>query len=75
MMNLTIKSKKWKISRKFNFCAIFIVILIILSLICDCDSAGACDRSRKIFEGVGYGEITDGINSNYTQVRNCWYTN
>lgn len=67
-MNLTEKSKMSKSSEKSCFCAIFIVILINLSSLSRCCAAGACDRSRKVFEGVNYGEITDGINSNYTQV-------
>lgn len=51
-----------------TFCAIFIVIFVIFNLTIESRAAGACDRTRKVFEGVSYGEITDGINTNYTQV-------
>lgn len=41
---------------------------MIFNLTIESVTAGACDRTRKVFEGVSYGEITDGINTNYTQV-------
>lgn len=44
------------------------IIFLILNSLNESLGAGACDRSRKVYEGVNYGEITDGINSNYTQV-------
>lgn len=28
----------------------------------------ACNKSRKIFDNVTFGEISHGVNSNYTQV-------
>jgi len=48
-------------------CKIFYLIFVIFNLTIESLAASACDRSRKVFEGVSYGEITDGIN-NYTQV-------
>jgi hypothetical protein len=42
---------------------------MIFCLIRESAAISACDKTRKVFEGVNYGEITDGINVNYTQVR------
>lgn len=61
-----------------SFYTILNCILVIFNLTTESLAAGACDRTRKVFEGVGYGEITDGINTNYTQVshESCFvYTN
>jgi hypothetical protein len=53
---------------KSCFRAILLVIYVSLSPSHRSSAAGACDRSRKVFKGLTHGEITDGLNANYTQV-------
>lgn len=48
---------------------ILLQFLIIFETISNsAQSATPCDRSRKVYDNVSYGVISDGINSNYTQV-------
>ncbi|KAG5668747.1 hypothetical protein PVAND_016674 [Polypedilum vanderplanki] len=66
------KAKKRGKFQKINFCAIFhLSILIFVSKFNKIEAVGSCDRTRQVFEGVNYGEITDGLNSNYTQDSHC----
>lgn len=67
-MNYRRASQNYEKFLTLNFCAIFHLIFVIFNLTTESLAAGACDRTRKVFEGVSYGEITDGINTNYTQV-------
>jgi hypothetical protein len=63
------KARRREKPQKSNFCAIFHLSLVIFSsLLRESRAAGACDRSRRVFEGVSSGEITDGLHANYTQV-------
>lgn len=48
---------------------LYFYFLLVICLFYKCLSIPACDQSRQIFEGVSFGEITDGINANYTQVK------
>ena len=56
-----------EIRRKYEKLS-FLIIFVFFNLLNESSAASACDRSRRVFQGVNYGEITDGINSNYTQV-------
>lgn len=68
-MNYRKSAQNYEKFLTLNFYAIFNLIFVIFNLTTESLAAGACDRTRKVFEGVSYGEITDGINTNYTQVR------
>lgn len=50
--------------RKFLSICVYLLLSNIPSI-----AASACDKSRKAFEGVTFGEVTHGLNSNYSQVR------
>lgn len=53
----------------FNDPRIFFFLLLLCSHVHVSSALAACDKSRKVFENVTYGEISHGANSNYTQVR------
>lgn len=64
-MQSVIKVKKCKSFLLF----VFTLILFELAAVFDVSEAAACDKSRKIFDGENFGEISHGQNSNYTQVK------
>ncbi|KAL7013836.1 hypothetical protein ACKWTF_015609 [Chironomus riparius] len=70
-MNCRKAAQNYEKILNLNFCAIFHLIFVIFNLTTESFAAGACDRTRKVFESVSYGEITDGINTNYTQDSHC----
>lgn len=53
-----------EIVKKIRFQVSFLIFCTLATV---CMSL-ACDKSRKVFDGITYGEISHGLNSNYTQV-------
>lgn len=46
---------------------IFDLLIVICLILPGSKQSSACDKSRKVFSGVNYGEVSDGV-TNYTQV-------
>lgn len=44
-------------------------LIVICLILPGSKQSSACDKSRKVFSGVNYGEVSDGV-TNYTQVGN-----
>lgn len=57
-----------KITAQCNKLALQVAFTIIISFLVEFAASTACDKSRKVFEGVTSGIIRHGIDSNYTQV-------
>lgn len=59
-----------KTTAECNKLALQVAFVIIFSVLAEFAASTACDKSRKVFEGVTSGIIRHGIDSNYTQVSN-----
>lgn len=59
---------KWKISKVSQIFLLTNTILMLCTVARESSASAACDKSRKVFDGVTFGEISHGHNSNYTQV-------
>lgn len=69
-MKVAIKPKeKCKSSKKINFLLYTSLTLLFCNYATKCAASAACDKSRQVFSGYAFGEISHGINSNYTQVK------
>lgn len=57
-----------KITAKCSKLALQVAFVVIFSVSVKFAACTACDKSRKVYEGVTSGVIRHGIDSNYTQV-------
>lgn len=57
-----------KIPQKCFNLTLQVAFVITFSVLAEFAASTACDKSRKVFEGVTSGVIRHGIDTNYTQV-------